>query len=238
MLLHGLLFVEALQATIHPLVESPRLLHRHVELTRALQGQVARLDRALQIGRETNVHLDALLLEELASALGLFNALFRQVHVHPAREPIRDVPLRLAMPGENQLPVLRGHLGLVFDSLRRRPDLLGVAQVAAKLQWPHGHVCRYRLQVRVQVVDQRRGSRDFQPWDHLVRDALHCLHNRADGVAMRRHEHSLARFEFRLNGLRPIRHHPSDHVLQALGRGDLLLGQLLVLSLAARVILA
>mmetsp|Transcript_104929 Transcript_104929/g.292034 ORF Transcript_104929/g.292034 Transcript_104929/m.292034 type:complete len:293 (+) Transcript_104929:179-1057(+) len=105
---HRLLLVQAGQAAVHALVQPPRLVHRGVQLIRGLQGQVASLDGPLQVGGVADVELQPLLLDQLAGPLGLTDALLGEVDVHPTRELVRHVPLRLAVAGENEL-CMAGH---------------------------------------------------------------------------------------------------------------------------------
>mmetsp|Transcript_80261 Transcript_80261/g.192539 ORF Transcript_80261/g.192539 Transcript_80261/m.192539 type:complete len:201 (-) Transcript_80261:17-619(-) len=119
MLDDGLLLVQARQATVHALVETPGLVHRDVQLIRSLQGQVAGLDGALQVGREGHVNLKAFGLQKLTCALGLTQALLGQIHIHPSCEDVRHVPLRLAVTREHQGRVLRHPLGGYTNSLVR-----------------------------------------------------------------------------------------------------------------------
>mmetsp|Transcript_68536 Transcript_68536/g.201160 ORF Transcript_68536/g.201160 Transcript_68536/m.201160 type:complete len:296 (+) Transcript_68536:164-1051(+) len=107
-LLHGLLLVQAGEAAVHALVQAPGLLHRHVLLVGVLQGEVARPVGALEDRGEGDVDLEAVGLQEGAGVLGLAHALLGKVDVDPARELVRDVPLGLAVAGEDQGSVRHG----------------------------------------------------------------------------------------------------------------------------------
>merc|ERR1719282_2090565 len=108
MLYHCLLLVQARETSIHALVQSPALDNRDVELVTVLQGEVAGLDGTLQEGREAHVELKTLIFNQCARSFGLSDSFLAQVHVHPARELVGNIPLRLTMPREDQLRVSHG----------------------------------------------------------------------------------------------------------------------------------
>mmetsp|Transcript_24887 Transcript_24887/g.52754 ORF Transcript_24887/g.52754 Transcript_24887/m.52754 type:complete len:203 (-) Transcript_24887:2-610(-) len=106
---HCLLLVEAREAAVHALVEAPSLVHGHEELVSRLECEVQGLDGPLEEGGVGNVDLDALRFEQLAGTLALPHTLIRQVHIDPAREAIRDIPLRLAVAREDKEGMRRRH---------------------------------------------------------------------------------------------------------------------------------
>src|SRR5690606_12805194 len=70
------------------------------------------------------------------------------------------------------------------------------------------------LQRLVELVDDRLPGRDLQPGDVLVGDRGQVLDQRAQRIAVRRHDHGLTRGQFRPNGAFPVREHALDGQLQ------------------------
>merc|ERR1712150_368189 len=81
-------------------------------------------------------------------------------------------------------------------------------------------------------------SRDLQSGDDVIRDVLQVLHDGANGVPVRSDEHRLSCLQIGYDSSLPKRHHPLDDSLQALGGGDILLIERLVLGLLLGVVLA
>ena len=76
-------------------------------------------------------------------------------------------------------------------------------------------------EVVIQLVDERDAGRDVELGDVRVADAVEVLDERAQRVAVRRHQHGLARCEvFRDVGL-PVGQQAIDHELERLGARDL-----------------
>src|SRR5690606_36671133 len=78
-----------------------------------------------------------------------------------------------------------------------------------------------RLEVLVELVDERLAGGDVQARDVLVGDAVEVLHQRAQRVAVGGDEHGLAGGEVGLDALLPVRQEALDDVLEALGLGQL-----------------
>ena len=100
------------------------------------------------------------------------------------------------------------------DAPRPRPPFLaasGIAQIAAS----------ERLQIVVQLVDQRNPGRDVQLDDVLVGDVVEILDQRAQRVAVRRDQHPLAGVNRRRDRLVPVRQESRDRVLQRLGQREI-----------------
>jgi hypothetical protein len=82
-----------------------------------------------------------------------------------------------------------------------------------------------RAQVVVEVVAQRDAGRDVEAGDVLVGDAVEVLDQRAQRVAVRGDQHGLAGAQVRHDRVVPVRQHPLDDVLEALGAGQQLVGR-------------
>mmetsp|Transcript_62039 Transcript_62039/g.146951 ORF Transcript_62039/g.146951 Transcript_62039/m.146951 type:complete len:261 (+) Transcript_62039:2422-3204(+) len=77
-----------------------------------------------------------------------------------------------------------------------------------------------RLEVGVELVDQRDAVGDVDPDDGVVGDAVEVLDQGPDAVAVGRDQHALAALDGWGNGLVPERQHAGDRVLQAFGQRD------------------
>ena len=100
---------------------------------------------------------------------------------------------------------------LVRDRGRRLRRRLGVAEVVAA----------DRLELVVELVDERDAVRDVEADDLVVADAVEVLDERAHAVAVRRDEQPLAGGDRRRERRVPERQDARDGVLQALGERDL-----------------
>mmetsp|Transcript_66948 Transcript_66948/g.178293 ORF Transcript_66948/g.178293 Transcript_66948/m.178293 type:complete len:313 (-) Transcript_66948:70-1008(-) len=130
------------------------------------------------------------------------------------------------------------HLGLVLDRLGRCLYLLRIPQIPAKLERRDRQVRGDGLQVCGKAVHEGRPRGDLQPGDCVVRDVLDVLQDGTDGVPVRGDKNGLPGLE-RGSDLRlPEGHHARDGVLEALRHGDVLVLEVRVLCLLARVVLA
>jgi hypothetical protein len=99
-LLRGLGLVESLQLAVVPLVQRGAALDRQVSLPDHPQDDVERLDGALQLRRVGAV--EAYAAQRLAGALSLAAAGLGQRNVDPAGEAVLQIPLRFAVPYQDQ----------------------------------------------------------------------------------------------------------------------------------------
>mmetsp|Transcript_66953 Transcript_66953/g.178311 ORF Transcript_66953/g.178311 Transcript_66953/m.178311 type:complete len:278 (-) Transcript_66953:158-991(-) len=130
------------------------------------------------------------------------------------------------------------HLGLVLDRLGRCLYLLRIPQIPAKLERRDRQVRGDGLQVCGKAVHEGRPRGDLQPGDCVVRDVLDVLQDGTDGVPVRGNEDSLPRLQSGSDLCLPEGHHARDGVLEALRHGDVLVLEVRVLCLLARVVLA
>merc|ERR1719327_468264 len=93
MLDHCLLLVKTCEASIHPLIEAPRLAHWDVQLVCILKSKVACLDCTLQNRCECHIALEALRFQKLARILGLSDTLLAKINIYPAGKNVRHIPL-------------------------------------------------------------------------------------------------------------------------------------------------
>src|SRR5690606_27609366 len=91
-----------------------------------------------------------------------------------------------------------------------------------------------RTQVFVQLVHQRLAGRNIQVNDVLVRDAVQVLDQRAQAVAVSRHQNATAGADCRSNRLVPERNHAGYGVLQALSARQLISWHTSVASIKTR----
>jgi len=101
--------VQALQAAIVTLVESPRVHNWHSEVLGLHADRPRGLDCPAQDGGEDDVKLEALLLDDLASVDGLLLAILAQVDIMPAGEDVGNVPQALAMADKDDLVNCAAH---------------------------------------------------------------------------------------------------------------------------------
>ena len=78
-----------------------------------------------------------------------------------------------------------------------------------------------RLEVVVELVDERDAGRDVQLDDLRLGDVVEILHERAQAVAVRGDEHALARADRRRDRLVPVRQEARDRVLERFGQRQL-----------------
>mmetsp|Transcript_47999 Transcript_47999/g.148387 ORF Transcript_47999/g.148387 Transcript_47999/m.148387 type:complete len:244 (-) Transcript_47999:190-921(-) len=153
----------------------------------------------------------------------------------------RSAAAGLRTPAEmhgKHLGAWSAHLGLVLHSLGGRLDLLHVTEVAAKLQGCHGEVAGDGLQVFRHAVDQWSPSGDLEARDDIIGDVLDELENGTDGVPVRRDEDRLPILQCRCDLRLPVGHHTRNGVLQTLRHRNLVLLEVHVLRVLARVVLA
>ena len=99
---HGLGFVQAGQAAVVTLVQSPVLDHRQPQPPHRLQRQVQCLDRAGLVAGEAQVEVIALGTEQRASRLRLRRANLGDINVPPAGEAVFKIPGRLAVAEQDE----------------------------------------------------------------------------------------------------------------------------------------
>ena len=99
-------------------------------------------------------------------------------------------------------------LRLIRDSLGRRRGGRGIAEV----------VVADRLQLVVQLVDERNAGRDVQLDDLRFGDVVEILDQRPQAVAVRGDQDALARRDRRRDRVVPVRQEPRDGVLQRFGQ--------------------
>src|SRR5450830_120338 len=87
----------------------------------------------------------------------------------------------------------------------------------------------------VERVDERDPRRDVESGDVAVGDGIEMLHDRAQAVAVRRHEHLLSGREARHDGVVPVRERAGHDRLEALRPRQQLGRQLRVTRIEARV---
>ena len=99
--LSSLSLVEALERTVASLIEAPGLVVGNEQTAHLFRDGVVSLDGTLQDGCVSQVKLEAVLLEELTSGLGLLDTLSSQVDIMPAGEAVLEVPGRLPVANED-----------------------------------------------------------------------------------------------------------------------------------------
>src|SRR5262249_7656681 len=109
-------------------------------------------------------------------------------------------------------PSLPRRLALVGHRGHRRADRRGVAEV----------VMPQRLQVAVELVDERLAGWDVETHDLLVGDVVEILDQRPQAVAVRSDDHALAAAHGRRDHAVPVRQKAGDGVLEALGARELI----------------
>ena len=134
------------------------------------------------------------------------------------KRPFRDLG-----PGRQPAP----SAGLLGHRFRSRGCRGGVAQVAA----------RDRLQIFIELVEERNPGRDIQVGDLLVGDTVEVLYQCPQTVAMSRYHDPLPRPQVGDDGVVPVRQHPIDHVLETLGGGQKIWGHPPVARIVAGVTL-
>merc|ERR1740138_1236633 len=103
MLCSGLGLVEALQATIVALIQTPGLHDGHRKVLRFAQRRPRSLDGATKDGGEDDVELETLLLQALPSLNRLELAVLAEVDVVPSCEDVLHIPHTLAVAEEHKL---------------------------------------------------------------------------------------------------------------------------------------
>src|SRR5215471_6357850 len=109
-------------------------------------------------------------------------------------------------------PSLPLRLALVRHRGHRRADRRGVAEV----------IMLQRLQLAVELVDERLAGRDVETNDLLVGDVVEILDQRPQAVAVRSDDHALPRAHGRRDHAVPVRQKAGDGVLEALGARELI----------------
>jgi hypothetical protein len=94
-----------------------------------------------------------------------------------------------------------------------------------------------RLQLIVQLVDERDPRRNVQLHDVLLADVVQILHERTQAVAVRGDEHALAARDRRRDRVVPVGQEARDRVLERLRAGNLLRPQARVARIAPGVAL-
>ncbi len=94
--------VEASEASVVTLIQTPRTDHRQPHLVSAFHDGPQRLDRTLQYRGVAHVKLEAGILDSLGSTLGLPHTLLTEVGIEPATEAVLLVPGALAVTDDNQ----------------------------------------------------------------------------------------------------------------------------------------
>mmetsp|Transcript_42715 Transcript_42715/g.117926 ORF Transcript_42715/g.117926 Transcript_42715/m.117926 type:complete len:276 (-) Transcript_42715:13-840(-) len=170
----GVGLVEALEVAIHTLVQLPALLDRDPLEVHLLEGELARLYGPLLTRRERDIECEIRLPHEDAGVLSLLCALLRHVDVCPPSKPVLKVPLRLAVPEQNE----GVHALVVIPEEARR----GLAAAEVKNGAANGH-----------RRDEERGAASAAPacngrrrHREVKRTAPHnarlCLGEREEGV--------------------------------------------------------
>src|SRR5919198_3186244 len=77
-------------------------MHRNPHQIHLVENDPQRSYRPLENRCVRNVECIAVLLEGESALAGLLPALFRQVHIGPAREPVLPVPIAFSMPEQNE----------------------------------------------------------------------------------------------------------------------------------------
>lgn len=81
---------------------------------------------------------------------------------------------------------------LSCDTINSVLNFLLISKIVSR-QWVHGQRCLQRIQVRIQMIDQRNTSWNVEVGNGLFRDVIKILHEGAKGVAMGRNQNSLPR---------------------------------------------
>jgi len=114
-------------------------------------------------------------------------------------------------------------LALIGDSLHGLFDGFGVGQVLAL----------DRAQVCVQIVDQGDARGDVQADDLVVGDVVQVFDQRAQAVAVRRDDDTLAGLDGRRNHVIPVGQDPIHGILQTLGQRHIGRIQILIAAVVA-----
>lgn len=93
-----------------------------------------------------------------------------------------------------------------------------------------------RLEVLVQLVEQRDGGRDVDLGDLFLRQVVQHLDDGAEGVAVGSNQHGLAGLELRLDSGLEVRLHTLNNVGQALGFRNRIAGVARVVVLGVLVV--
>src|SRR5262252_2651613 len=109
-------------------------------------------------------------------------------------------------------PSLPRRLALIRHRGHRRANRRGVAEV----------VMSQRLQLAVELVDERLAGWDVEIHDLLLGDVVEIFDERPQAVAMRGDDHALAGAHGRPDHVLPVRQKASDRVLEALGARELI----------------
>src|SRR5262245_61713019 len=109
-------------------------------------------------------------------------------------------------------PSLPRRLALVRHRGHRRADRRGVAEV----------VMPQRLQVAVELVDERLAGWDVETYDLLIGDVVEILDQRPQAVAVRGDDHALPGAHGRRDHAVPVRQKAGDGVLEAFGARELI----------------
>lgn len=98
------------------LVEAPIANHWDPVQISLIQRDIRGGNRATQQRGVQNARLQTRILDHLAATLGLFAALLREVHIHPAGELVGGVPFALAVAQKDQGSVVLFFIAHAFHS--------------------------------------------------------------------------------------------------------------------------
>src|SRR5450759_480305 len=114
-LLRGVSLVLSLECSVVALVQPPRATDGDPEPVAHRQCQLGGLDRSLLQRGVDDIGQDLVLEQHLACRDGLAATSVREIHIHPAGEPVLVVPRALTVPQQDER---RHHLSVLTRAVR------------------------------------------------------------------------------------------------------------------------
>mmetsp|Transcript_14124 Transcript_14124/g.33313 ORF Transcript_14124/g.33313 Transcript_14124/m.33313 type:complete len:214 (+) Transcript_14124:374-1015(+) len=121
-LLGGLRLVEALQATVVPLIQAPVVDDGHGKVLALCADSPGSANGTTQDGGEDDVELVALLLQALARLDRLLNSICAEVDIVPTGEDVGNIPLALTVADEDDFVCWHCSCCLAYDDCFYFPE--------------------------------------------------------------------------------------------------------------------